>query len=165
MFNDLDWVPANHWQAEDRIYRIGQTQTTFVTYLYAPETLDQFVSALLETKAQLVGAVEQQAEERSSLVGALVDAALDGIDIYRSEPAKGPVRDTVGLLEETLLLLEQFTGRDTGVIQQGVQVLTFPSSSSPGTTYTVEVTNGVALCDCPGFSYRGNCTHARKALS
>jgi superfamily II DNA or RNA helicase len=31
VFNDLDWVPANHWQAEDRIYRIGQTRPAFVT--------------------------------------------------------------------------------------------------------------------------------------
>ena len=35
IFNDLDWVPGNHWQAEDRIYRIGQTRPAFVTYLYA----------------------------------------------------------------------------------------------------------------------------------
>ena len=34
LFNDLDWVPGNHWQAEDRIYRIGQTRPAFVTYLY-----------------------------------------------------------------------------------------------------------------------------------
>jgi SWI/SNF-related matrix-associated actin-dependent regulator 1 of chromatin subfamily A len=165
VFNDLDWVPANHWQAEDRIHRIGQTQATFVTYLYAPDTLDQFVSRLLEEKARLVGAVEQQAEERSNLVAALVDAALDGIDVYRSEPARGEARDTIGLLEETLVLLEHFTPRDLTGIQQGIQTHTYPSSSSPGKFYTVEVANGVAHCDCPGFAYRGNCTHARKALS
>ena len=48
LFNDLDWVPGNHWQAEDRIYRIGQTRPAFVTYLYAENTLDDFVAALLE---------------------------------------------------------------------------------------------------------------------
>ena len=36
VFNDLDWVPANHWQAEDRAYRIGQTRTVNVTYLSGP---------------------------------------------------------------------------------------------------------------------------------
>jgi hypothetical protein len=24
VFNDLDWVPANHWQAEDRAYEWGE---------------------------------------------------------------------------------------------------------------------------------------------
>jgi hypothetical protein len=51
VFNDLDWVPGNHWQAEDRIYRIGQTRPAFITYLYAEDTLDDFVAALLEAKA------------------------------------------------------------------------------------------------------------------
>jgi SNF2 family DNA or RNA helicase len=46
LFNDLDWAPGNHRQAEDRIYRIGQTRPAFVTYLYAENTLDDFVAAL-----------------------------------------------------------------------------------------------------------------------
>ena len=165
VFNDLDWVPANHWQAEDRVYRIGQTQTAFATYLYAPGTLDEFVAALLETKARLVGAIEEEAEARSSMLSALVSATLDGVDVYASETTGGEYRGTVGLLEETLSLLESFASDQATNAQQGVVVLKFPSSSSPGTSYTVEIVNGVARCDCTGFTYRGNCSHARKALA
>jgi SWI/SNF-related matrix-associated actin-dependent regulator of chromatin subfamily A-like protein 1 len=57
VFNDLDWVPANHWQAEDRAYRIGQSQTVNVTYFVARNTIDDFVQAVLETKAALVNAI------------------------------------------------------------------------------------------------------------
>lgn len=165
VFNDLDWVPANHWQAEDRIHRIGQTQPTFATYLSAPGTLDEFVAQLLEAKAALVGVVERESEARSTMVADLVDAALDGVDPYASAPARVEARHTVGLLEETLELLRQFAPAGLTAIQQGVSVHTFPSSSSPGTSYTVEVANGVARCDCPGFSYRGNCKHSREALA
>ena len=54
VFNDLDWVPANHWQAEDRAHRIGQAGTVNVTYMVARKTLEEFVRGVLETKAQLV---------------------------------------------------------------------------------------------------------------
>jgi hypothetical protein len=165
VFNDLDWVPANHWQAEDRVYRIGQKQTAFATYLYAPGTLDEFVANLLENKARLVGAVEGESEARSSMISALVNAAIDGVDVYATETTGGEYRGTVGLLEETLALLESFASDQATTAQQGVVVTKFPSSSSPGTTYTVEVLNGVARCDCTGFTYRGNCSHSRKALS
>src|SRR4029079_16871470 len=57
IFNDLDWVPTNHWQAEDRAYRIGQTRTVNVTYFVARDTIDDFVQAVLETKAALVNAI------------------------------------------------------------------------------------------------------------
>ena len=57
VFNDLDWVPANHWQAEDRAYRMGQTRTVNVTYLLAAGTIDDFVQTVLERKAKLISAV------------------------------------------------------------------------------------------------------------
>ena len=57
VFNDLDWVPANHWQAEDRAYRIGQTRTVNVTYMVAANTIDDFVQGVLERKGALVSAV------------------------------------------------------------------------------------------------------------
>jgi SWI/SNF-related matrix-associated actin-dependent regulator 1 of chromatin subfamily A len=33
IFQDLDWVPANHLQAEDRAYRLGQTDRVTVEYM------------------------------------------------------------------------------------------------------------------------------------
>jgi SWI/SNF-related matrix-associated actin-dependent regulator of chromatin subfamily A-like protein 1 len=57
VFNDLDWTPTNHWQAEDRAYRIGQTRTVNVTYFVARDTIDDFVQAVLESKAALVNAI------------------------------------------------------------------------------------------------------------
>ena len=50
-------MPTNHWQAEDRAYRIGQTRTVNVTYFVARDTIDDFVQAVLETKAALVSAI------------------------------------------------------------------------------------------------------------
>ena len=58
IFQDLDWVPANHRQAEDRAYRMGQTERVTVEYMLADGTLDGFIADLLETKLRLIGAVE-----------------------------------------------------------------------------------------------------------
>ncbi len=57
VFNDLDWVPANHWQAEDRAYRIGQRETVNITYFSASGTVDEFVSHAMRTKRVLIDAV------------------------------------------------------------------------------------------------------------
>ena len=59
VFNDLDWVPVNHWQAEDRAYRIGQKGQVQSTYMVATGTIDEFVRTVLATKASLIeGVVE-----------------------------------------------------------------------------------------------------------
>lgn len=58
IFQDLDWVPANHLQAEDRAYRMGQTERVTVEYMLADGTLDVFIADLLEAKLRLINAVE-----------------------------------------------------------------------------------------------------------
>ena len=171
VFNDLDWVPANHWQAEDRIHRIGRVGTAFATYLYTPGTLDGFVADLLERKAAMVAQVEAAAVEQASMIDAVVSLATSGgvpdlVPGVLGEASRTtePERPTMGLLEETLALLEAF-GRDVALeAQSGLVTRQFPSSRDPGTLYTVELVNGVAVCDCPGFSYGGNCKHAREVL-
>jgi len=99
IFNDLDWVPANHWQAEDRAYRLGQTRTVNVTYVVGVRTLDEFVQAVLETKTALVrsvvegealfaddgGAVLEELERAiAALSPGLADAGLAGYDEARA---------------------------------------------------------------------------------
>ena len=73
VFNDLDWVPANHWQAEDRAYRIGQTRTVNVTYLIGRNTVDDFVQTVLETKSALVSAVVDGEALTADLSGSVLD--------------------------------------------------------------------------------------------
>src|SRR6478735_4888755 len=58
IFQDLDWVPANHLQAEDRAYRMGQTERVTVEYMLADGTLDVFIADLLEAKLRMINAVE-----------------------------------------------------------------------------------------------------------
>src|SRR6185437_4287612 len=73
VFNDLDWVPANHWQAEDRAYRIGQTGTVNVTYVIGTGTIDDFVQTVLETKGALVSAVVEGQALAADLSGSVLD--------------------------------------------------------------------------------------------
>ena len=73
VFNDLDWVPANHWQAEDRAYRIGQARTVNVTYMVAADTIDDFVQSVLEKKGALVSAVVDGKSLAPDLAGDVLD--------------------------------------------------------------------------------------------
>jgi len=161
VFNDLDWVPANHWQAEDRIHRIGRTSTAYVTYMYTPDTLDVFVAQLLEQKAELVAQVESVAAEQSGMIDAVVDLVLSGHTPTAPAMTTEPQQDTVGLLRDVLALWEQF---NPATESTGKTVVTFVSARDPSVIYETVVDEGVAHCDCPGFGYTGNCRHAREAV-
>ena len=53
LFTELDWVPANLDQAEDRCHRIGQHDSVTAYYLIAEDTLDAHLWAILEEKRQV----------------------------------------------------------------------------------------------------------------
>lgn len=165
IFNDLDWVPANHWQAEDRIYRIGQTRPAFITYLVATETLDDFVAVVLEEKARTIGILEEYAADNASVVEAVVQAAVRGERPERSRPRYQPPsgRGTVGVLGDVLALLAK-ARRGLASAGPAEQTFTFPSSSRPNLVHTVTVSHGVARCSCEGFAVRGNCKHVREVV-
>jgi SNF2 family DNA or RNA helicase len=56
-FLELDWTPARHDQAEDRLHRIGQESAVTAWYLLAPDSIDETMAELLQRKRSLIDAV------------------------------------------------------------------------------------------------------------
>ena len=72
-FLELDWTPARHDQAEDRLHRIGQDSAVTAFYLLAPDTIDETMSQVLERKRALIDAVtDGQVRDEERLVDAVV---------------------------------------------------------------------------------------------
>ena len=180
VFNDLDWVPVNHWQAEDRAYRIGQQQAVNVTYMVGSNTIDEFVKTVLETKSTLI----DQLVEGSALPE---DFQRDVLDELRRVMEVLPEPPTGAMDEQQVVELLREAGTAFVAAQPAVEseaksrlpsaeavrvlarVLAGPkralyrvdSSSKPGTFYELEVEGNDISCNCKGFSYRGICQHAR----
>ncbi len=57
IFAELDWSPAVHRQAEDRLHRIGQKNTVFAYYLIGNGTLDDHVANILVDKSYEIDAI------------------------------------------------------------------------------------------------------------
>jgi len=190
VFNDLDWLPTNHWQAEDRAYRIGQTRTVNVTYFVARDTIDDFVQAVLETKAALVSAIVEGEAMAPDAGGDVLDElqrALHSISVGAGEAAE-PSGDDEVIGELLRRASDQFRvthrgsdaapattrgQRETQALARAlealVKVLSGPSSrrfrissaSHKGVDYEITVVDADVTCTCPGFEYRGQCRHAR----
>ena len=57
IMNDLDFVPANHAQGEDRAHRLGSVTTTNVYYPIAVGTIDEYMLEVLEKKRKIINTV------------------------------------------------------------------------------------------------------------
>ncbi len=72
-FLELDWTPARHDQAEDRLHRIGQDEAVTAYYLLAPDTIDETMAELLQRKRSLISAVtDGKVHDEERLVAAVV---------------------------------------------------------------------------------------------
>ena len=76
VLHDLDWTPANILQAERRVYRIGQTRPTFVTWMVAADTIDAIFAQALVEKArnmlEVLGVADMSDAARDTGLEALV---------------------------------------------------------------------------------------------
>ena len=184
VFNDLDWVPANHWQAEDRAYRIGQQQTVNVTYMVATDTVDEFVRTVLESKSYLIDQLIEGAALPEDLQRDVMDELRRVMGVIEPKLEQLPAADVdegkvVELLRDAAAafteLQPQTPGQDqkklpsAAAVEILARVLSGPvqasyrveSSSTPGEFYDLDVDGTDVSCSCRGFSYRGSCQHAR----
>ncbi len=161
IFQDLDWVPANHLQAEDRCYRIGQRERVTVEYLIADGTLDGYIAQLLETKLKLVHAVESDelpdASVLKELQAMLVKLGPALLQEARAGNAQGAAATRIDAISDFVSALPQ----DSSLLEAGSWE--FPSSRDPKKFYLVSFGRaGHLQCGCRGFEYRGECKHVRE---
>ncbi|MEO2004803.1 MAG: helicase-related protein, partial [Candidatus Poribacteria bacterium] len=182
VFNDLDWTPANHWQAEDRAYRIGQTGTVNVTYMIGVGTVDEFVRTVLQRKARVIDdLVEGKAlgsELDTDVLGELkrMLTAMPALASGDVDPAR--VTELLTQARAAYVAEQNPAGANTPArlpySEEAVQALAAAlsgpkreryravSSSDASKAYDLEVIGADVSCSCRGFQYRGSCQHARK---
>lgn len=54
IFGELDWVPGNITQSEDRCHRIGQTDTVFVRHIVLEDSLDERMAQIIVEKQEVI---------------------------------------------------------------------------------------------------------------
>lgn len=78
-FLELEWTPALHDQAEDRVHRIGQRDAVTAWYLLAARTIDETMSELLARKREIVAAVtDGEAGDETSVLSGVLKVLRDG---------------------------------------------------------------------------------------
>ncbi|MCE2451092.1 MAG: SWIM zinc finger family protein [Candidatus Latescibacteria bacterium] len=171
VFNDLDWVPVNHWQAEDRAYRID---------MVGSNTIDEFVKTILETKSALIDQLVEGSALPEDFQRDVMDELRRVMEVLPELPTSAMDEQQVGkLLREagTAFVAAQPAVESAAksrlpsaeAVRVLARVLAGPkralyrvdSSSKPGAFYELEVEGNDISCSCKGFSYRGICQHAR----
>ncbi len=187
VFNDLDWVPSSHWQAEDRAYRIGQTGTVNVTYMVAGGTIEEFVRTVLERKARIVddlvegrsigdgldadvlGELRRMLKRLEGRFESLGDREVDEGELTSLLRAASDeyIDEQAAQLGEasrqTLVPVSESAIRALAAVLSGPRraVYRVVSSRDESLFYTVEAVGADVTCDCRGYHYRGACIHAR----
>jgi SWI/SNF-related matrix-associated actin-dependent regulator 1 of chromatin subfamily A len=57
IFMDLVYTPADHFQAEDRCYRIGQSSPVRIEYFHCPGTVEDHLAEIHDTKKRIIAKI------------------------------------------------------------------------------------------------------------
>jgi len=117
VFAELDWVPGNISQAEDRCHRIGQRESVLIQHLVLEGSLDAEIACRIVAKQEIIDRALDRREPASKddAWGAIVDTedcASDGVS--RKEVEKEA--EEIGEEERTKLLgkLQRIAGMCDG---------------------------------------------------
>jgi SNF2 family DNA or RNA helicase len=160
LFQDLDWVPANHLQAEDRAYRMGQKERVTVEYFVADRTLDGYIGRLMDRKLALISAVENDELPDSNMLNELyADLANLAPALLQETRALATEGDAARRIEQLAISVPKPESKSP-ITETGVWE--FPSSRDPKKLYRVTFGRAGHLdCTCEGFGWRGECSHVR----
>lgn len=108
VFAELDWVPGNLTQAEDRCHRIGQAESVLVQHLVLDGSLDARMAQVLVDKQRVLEAALDRGPEPTPL-------GLVAVGLVADRPATEDVRrETLARLAAGLTA-EQITAIHTGL--------------------------------------------------
>jgi SWI/SNF-related matrix-associated actin-dependent regulator 1 of chromatin subfamily A len=111
VFAELSWVPGDVTQAEDRIHRIGQTESVLIQHIVLDESIDARLAKVLVSKQEVADqALDNQADPDD-------DVTIDLLVQAGSEPE--PEQDSKPVEEDTV----QISDKEIKELQRKIRLL------------------------------------------
>lgn len=109
LFIDEEWTPALNAQAQDRVYRIGQSRGVVITRLVASHALDRRIAALLAEKTEIIdGSIDAASRDSAPVKSTTptVDTTALAADAKRAQDARDALAAATASLA-TMLKVEE----------------------------------------------------------